>query len=37
VRQLFEMEVPEIADGVVVIEALARERGFALHDGGDYA
>lgn len=27
VRKLFEMEVPEIADGVVVIEALAREAG----------
>lgn len=27
VRKLFEMEVPEIADGVVTIEALAREAG----------
>lgn len=27
VRLLFEMEVPEIADGTVVIEALAREAG----------
>ncbi|GAB3620357.1 transcription termination factor NusA [Glutamicibacter sp. PS] len=27
VRKLFEMEVPEIAEGVVVVEALAREAG----------
>ncbi len=27
VRKLFEMEVPEIAEGVVVIEAIAREAG----------
>jgi N utilization substance protein A len=27
VRKLFEMEVPEIAEGVVVIEAIARESG----------
>ena len=27
VRKLFEMEVPEIAEGVVIIEAIAREAG----------
>lgn len=28
VRRLFELEIPEIADGVIVIRALAREAGF---------
>src|SRR5205814_1355876 len=31
VRKLFEMEVPEIAEGVVVIEAVAREPGRSAH------
>jgi N utilization substance protein A len=28
VRRLFELEIPEIADGVIVIRALAREAGY---------
>jgi len=34
VRKLFEMEVPEIAEGVVVIEAVAREPGGRTKDRG---